>query len=78
MKTIKQYEQSCFNGQSDYAICSSCGEFEVQPETVWFDEHGYGYSTKLSHCPYCERIVVVKHIEDYCFSMINTDQRYYD
>lgn len=59
------------------AVCESCGGFKVQPENVWFDEHGYGYATKLTKCPYCNRIIVLKHIEDVGFSKLNTDARYF-
>ena len=77
MKTIEEYEQLCLKGRSDYVSCKSCGEFKVQPENVWFDEHGYGYSTKLTRCPHCGKVVVVKYIEDYGFSNLNTDRRLY-
>lgn len=72
MKTIKQYEKN----DNDSAVCSSCGEFQVRPESIWFDESGYGYSTKLTRCPYCGKIIIVKYIEDYGMD-VNMDWRFY-
>lgn len=63
--------------KSESAVCNKCGGFKVQPENVWFDEHGYGYSTKLCRCPHCGRVVILKHIEDYGLGKLNTDRRLY-
>ena len=76
MKTIE--DENYLNELSDSAICSSCGGFKVQPENVWFDEKGYGYSTKLTRCPYCGKIIILGHLEDYGFSMMNYDSRLYE
>jgi ribosomal protein S27AE len=61
----------------NWATCSKCGDFTFLPDEVFFDDHGTGYSTKLTHCPNCGKIVVVKHLEDYGFSKLNTDRRYF-
>lgn len=76
MKNVEEYEQSYFSWLSDNAICSSCGEFEVKPDNVWFDDSGYGYSTRLTKCPHCGKIVILKHIEDYGLD-VNFDNRFY-
>ena len=34
--------------KSESAVCNKCGGFKVQPENIWFDERGTGYSTKLT------------------------------
>lgn len=61
----------------NFGRCKSCkSDFVYQPENTWFDEHGYGYSTKLTKCPYCKKIVVLKHIEDRGLN-VNFDDRYY-
>lgn len=73
-KTTKQYSSSIL---SNRAVCSSCGEeFEVQPENVRFDEQGYGYSTRITKCPNCGKVVVMGYIEDYGLD-INSDKRFY-
>ena len=59
------------------AICKNCGGFKIQPENVWFDEKGFGYSTRLTKCPHCGKIIILEHIEDYGFSKLNTDRRLY-
>lgn len=76
MKTNEQYEN--YPGElSDSAICSSCGGFKVQPENIWFDNKGYGYSTKFTRCPHCGQIIILKYFEDYGFNHLNSDSRYY-
>lgn len=67
MKTIKQYEDS---------ICSQCGEIKVQPESIYFDEHGYGYSTRITKCPHCGKIIILEYIQDYGLD-VNNDERFY-
>lgn len=76
MKTIEEYEDE-FHKLNSRAVCRSCGEFKVQPENIWFNEQGCGYSTKLTKCPHCGKIVILKVIEDYGFSKLNTDERYF-
>lgn len=57
--------------------CKSCDStFEYQPGDMWFDEHGLGYSTRLTHCKNCGKIVVLETIEDYGLD-VNSDKRFY-
>ena len=77
MKTIKQNEDE--SRTQGYCDCKKCKEsFIFEPDECWWDEHGFGYSTKLVKCKHCGCINVVKYIEDYGFSMMNTDPRLYD
>ena len=65
--------------EQNYCACRKCEESYIfTPDEAWWDEKGYGYSTKLTKCPYCGCINVVQYIEDYGFSIMNTDQRYFD
>lgn len=58
--------------------CKKCHiDFVFKPEETFWDENGYGYSTKLVRCTSCGCINVVKHVEDYGFSKLNTDRRYF-
>lgn len=62
-----------------YCDCKKCKEsFKFEPDECWWDEHGFGYSTKLVKCKHCGCINVIKHIEDYGFSVMNYDSRLYD
>lgn len=73
-----QYEEDYLEvKKNDSAVCSRCGGFKVKPDNIWFDEQGYGYSTKLTQCPHCGKIVILKHIEDYGLN-VNSDRRFYD
>lgn len=74
MKTIEEYDNEW---KQNSAICSSCGEFNIQPEDVWFDEQGSGYGTKLTRCAHCGKIVILGFIEDYGLD-VNNDKRYYE
>lgn len=57
--------------------CSKCKEYFVyDKEEVFWDEHGYGYSTCLVYCPYCGNINILKHVEDKSLN-INEDKRFY-
>ena len=52
--------------------CSRCGvNFIFRPEETWFDDKGYGYSTKLVRCPHCGQINIIKHIEDRAMKKLN-------
>ena len=63
--------------RQNYGFCKSCkSDFIYEPDAIWFDEQGYGYSTKLTKCPYCSKIVVLKHVEDRGLD-INSDSRWY-
>ena len=58
--------------------CKKCGsDFTFLPEECFWDEKGFGYSTKLVKCSDCGCINVVKHVEDYGFSKMNEDVRLY-
>lgn len=63
--------------KSESAVCNKCGGFKVQPENIWFDERGTGYSTRLTKCPHCGKVVILGYKEDYGFSKMNTDRRLY-
>ena len=77
MKTIEQYEEE-FSRTQNSCKCAKCGShFIFKPDEVFWDDHGYGYSTKLCKCKECGCINVVKHVEDYGFSKMNTDRRLY-
>lgn len=57
--------------------CKKCKTtFSYKPEDTWWDEKGYGYSTKLCRCPECGCINVIKHDQDVGLD-INSDSRYY-
>ena len=79
MKTNEQYEDD-FSRTQNYYICKKCNEsFIYKPdEDIWWDEHGFGYSTKLVKCKHCGCINVIKNNEDYGFSNMNIDTRLYD
>ena len=59
------------------ARCNTCGGFKVQPENVKYDEKGMGYTTRLTHCPYCGKLIILGYIEDPGFSRLNSDRRYF-
>lgn len=54
--------------------CKKCKEL-FKP-VCWWDESGYGYSAKLTKCPYCQNIQYVAIREDKGLN-INEDERYY-
>ena len=54
--------------------CSNCNDVFLMK--CWWDESGYGYSTKLARCPQCGKIIVVKMVEDRWMD-VNSDIRYY-
>lgn len=63
--------------QQNYGHCKSCkSDFIFKPDEVWYDDKGLGYSTKLTKCPYCGKIVVLDYIED-CGLDVNKDKRFY-
>ena len=49
MKTIEDYELDYFEEQSkNNCKCPKCGtSYVFKPDEAWWDENGYGYSTKL-------------------------------
>lgn len=65
------------NKSTKYGYCKSCkSPFEYQPEDMWVDERGLGYSTRLVRCKHCGKIVVLGYIEDYGLD-VNADKRFY-
>jgi len=55
--------------------CKKCGNaFEIK-DTYW-DETGYGYSTKYTVCPVCGCRVIVAYLEDPGID-VNNDERFY-
>ena len=77
MKTIEQYEEE-FVRRQNQSTCKKCNSsFIFKSDECWWDDHGYSYSTKLTRCPHCNSIVVVKNVEDYGFSKLNSDKRYF-
>lgn len=59
-------------------ICKKCKKsFEYKPDDVFWDEQGYGYSTKLCVCKNCGTINILKYKEDYGFD-VNYDERFYE
>lgn len=62
-----------------YCECKKCKEsFIYESDDIFWDEHGFGYSTKLVKCKHCGCINVIKHVEDYGFIIMNVDERLYD
>lgn len=58
--------------------CIQCQEdFECTDELVYWDDRGYGYSTKLCRCPHCGQINILKYKQDYGFD-VNKDERWYE
>ena len=59
-------------------ICSKCGQaFSYVRKDTYFDDKGYGYSTRLIGCPHCNTINVLKYYEDQSMKL-NNDSRYYN
>lgn len=45
--------------------CNKCNRwFSYKDQDTFWDESGYGYSTKLVKCPYCGAYHVIKYVED--------------
>lgn len=60
------------------AICKGCGfNFWYENKEAYFNDKGYGYSTKLIKCPSCGRPVILGYYEDRSMKL-NNDSRYYD
>ena len=65
------------DSKEKYGHCKSCDStFKYQPEDMWFDNRGFGYSTRLTRCPFCNKIVVLEYMEDYGLD-VNNDKRFY-
>lgn len=76
MTSSDSYENDQVDKLSYDAICLSCGVIQIQPEKMYFDEHGYGYTTRLGNCPHCGKIIILEYIEDPNLN-VNFDERYY-
>lgn len=60
-----------------YINCKNCHSYSVVKNTdCWFDDKGFGYSTKLCKCPECGKLVIVGYEEDSHLD-INNDPRLY-
>ena len=58
--------------------CIQCGSVDEYPdENFWWDDHGYGYSTKLVRCKHCNKINIVRYQEDFGLD-VNNDMRWYE
>lgn len=44
---------------------------------TFFDDYGYGYSTKLVKCKCCGKINIVRYYQDRAMKL-NNDSRFYD
>lgn len=61
-----------------YIECNQCKSINDYENTdMYFDDKGYGYSTKLAKCKQCKGIIIVKHLEDSWLN-VNEDERYYN
>ena len=57
--------------------CTKCVEsFDLEPDKAYFDESGYGYSTKLVKCPNCNTAIVVGYYKHFGFN-VNNDPDWY-
>lgn len=65
-------------GQLKTIECSSCHEEYMYDSTeVFYDDHGYGYSTKLVKCKYCGKINIIRYFDDRAMKL-NNDSRFYN
>lgn len=49
----------------DKILCDECNQLiEQNGKNIFFDDHGYGYSTKLIRCEHCGKINIVKYFID--------------
>ena len=57
--------------------CKKCKKiFSYTPEDTWWDEHGYGYSTKLCRCTECGCVNIINYSDHVGFD-VNRDLRFY-
>lgn len=65
-------------GQLKSIECSSCHNMYMYDDSeTFFDDHGYGYSTKLVKCKCCGKINIVRYYQDRAMKLSN-DSRFYD
>ena len=75
-KKVNSYDEDYDEKLKSSMLCNSCKKFIVQPENIWFYEQGYGYSTRLTNCPHCGKLIILGYIEDYGLD-VNADERFY-
>lgn len=52
----------CNDKLKKYIVCKKCGEIiELDSDNTFWDETGYGYSTKLTKCDKCNTYNVIKY-----------------
>ena len=57
--------------------CIQCQEsYNIEESECWWDEGGYGYSTHLSRCPYCQQINIIKYKNDEWLKKERTEMIY--
>ena len=58
--------------------CVKCdSKIKYLRKDTYFDETGYGYSTRLLTCPYCNTPNVLRYYEDRAMKL-NRDSRFYN
>ena len=58
--------------------CKNCKEvISYSQDDCFWDDKGFGYSTKLIKCPKCGALIIVGYQEDRAMKL-NNDDRYYD
>lgn len=66
------------NNQALEHTCAKCAETIVYDKSeAYFDDKGYGYSTKLLICPHCNTPNVLRYYEDRAMKL-NRDSRFYN
>ena len=59
----------------DLISCIQCREkYESTDELTYWDESGYGYSVKLSKCPHCGQLNILKYKIDNDFNDRNEER----
>ena len=64
---IDEYNVQCFQ-------CKN--HINISKNDTWFDDKGFGYSTRLSRCPECGKIIIIGYAEDNHLD-VNNDPRFY-
>lgn len=53
------------DNDNKFVMCPKCGlPVDYQKESVYWNEGGYGYSTKLVDCDRCNVPIVIEYVED--------------
>ena len=51
--------------KDEFTTCPKCGHLiKYHSNDTYWNEHGYGYSTKLINCSICEVPIVLEYEED--------------